>query len=657
MSENTNLKIALDNATDLLSNNNLNECIEQLEEILSVHPLNLAALSLLLDINIKQNKPENALELIKKLIKLDPNNKEYQEKLIKVYKFLNDDQAYQSALIEFHKQFPSITTTRLISNIHIENDREEESDQVIQNFFESDKTYGDLYKGIRHVKAGRLRLAEEAYKRVLKKDKNNIDALRLLGLLAFKTKDYDIAEKLFLKVLQLDSSFFLAWDNLAKLYRVQNKLLKSIPAFENLIKLDPRNFEALVSLGTVYIKLSKYHEGINLYEKSLKIKPENPRVYLSLGHALKTIGERKKSEHAYQNAIKYFPLSGEAYWSLANLKTYEFSKKEIANMELSIEQNIHPNELIQMHFALGKAYESNKQFDKSFEHYAEGNWQQRKQISYNAEDYKISIDELIDFFEKNNDIYKLKANSKLNDPIFILGLPRSGSTLIEQILASHSLIEGTQELPNILAISRDIKLINPNKGYPNNLLSLDQSSFADLGQKYIDETKWARSSKPFFIDKMPNNFVHIGLIKLILPRAKIIDARRNPMDACFSCFKQYFAKGQHFTYDLDDIARYYKDYIRLMDYWKRLFPNEIFTINYEDIINNPNDRIEDLLDFCHVDFEENCLNFHQSKRPVKTASSEQVRQPMYKSGLDYWKNYANHLETLIKHFPDSYKAS
>ena len=555
-------------------------------------------------------------------------------------------------MIEFHKQFPSITTARLISNIYIENDREEESDQVIQSFFESNKTYGDLYKGIRHVKAGRLRLAEQTYKKVLKKDKNNIDALRLLGLLAFKTKDYDIAEKLFLKVLQLDPSFFLAWDNLAKLYRVQNKLLKSIPAFENLIKLDPRNFEALVSLGTVYIKLSKYNEGINLYEKSLKIKPENPRVYLSLGHALKTIGERKKSERAYQNAIKYFPLSGEAYWSLANLKTYEFSNKEIANMESSIAKNIHPNELIQMHFALGKAYESNKQFDKSFEHYAKGNWQQRKQINYNAEDYKISIDELIDFFDKNDDLYKLKAKTKLNDPIFILGLPRSGSTLIEQILGSHSLIEGTQELPNILAISRDIKLIDPKNGYPNNILSLDQSSFTNLGRKYIDETKWARSSKPFFIDKMPNNFVHIGLIKLILPKAKIIDARRNPMDACFSCFKQYFAKGQHFTYDLDDIARYYKDYIRLMDFWKMLFPNEVFTINYEDIINNPKERIADLLEFCNVEFEDNCLNFYKSKRPVKTASSEQVRQPMYKTGVNYWKNYSNNLDVLLKHFPD-----
>jgi tetratricopeptide (TPR) repeat protein len=652
MSENTNLKLALDNAIDLFNNNNLNECIEQLEEILNIHSTNLEALEMLLDLNIKINKAEEALEIIKKLIQLDPNKKEHQEKLIKVYQFLNNEQAYQSALIDLHKNFPSIETARLISNIHIENDREEESDQVIQTFFESDKTYGDLYKGIRHAKAGRLKLAEESYKKVLKKEKNNIDALRLLGLLAFKTKDYEIAERLFLKVLKLDPSFSLAWDNLAKLYRIQNKLLKSIPAFENLIKLDPSNFEALVSLGTIYIKLSKYHEGIKLYEESLKIKPENPRVYLSLGHALKTIGERKKSEAAYQNTIKYFPSSGEAYWSLANLKTYEFSDKEIANMELSLKRNLHQNELIQMHFALGKAYESNRQFDKSFKHYMDGNWQQRKQVIYNAEDYKISIDEIINFFENNNNILDLKAEAGSDEPIFILGLPRSGSTLIEQILASHSLIEGTQELPNIMAISRDIKLIDQKNGYPDNLLKLNQSSFDELGKKYIDETKWARSSKPFFIDKMPNNFFHIGLIKLILPKAKIIDARRNPMDACFSCFKQYFAKGQHFTYDLDDIARYYKDYVRLMDFWNKLFPDEIFTIQYEQIIENPNDRISDLLEFCNVKFEDNCLNFHKSKRAVKTASSEQVRQPMYKTGINYWRNYIKNLDVLLEHFPN-----
>ncbi len=652
MSENSNLKIALNNAIDLLNNNNLNECLQQLEEILTIHPSNSEALSLALDINIKISNTEKAIEIINKLIQIDPTKISYYEKSVKIYQYLNDEKGYESALIRLHKKFPSISSARLISNLYIKNDKEEESNEVIQNFFESDKSYSDLYKGIRHVKAGRLKLAEEAYKNVIKKDKNNIDALRLLGLLAFKTKDYNIAERLFIRVLELDPTFSLAWDNLAKLFRIQNKLSKSIPAFENLIKLDPDNFEALVSLGTVYIKLSKYYEGINLYEKSLKIKPENPRVYLSLGHALKTVGEREKSETAYHNAIKYFPFSGEAYWSLANLKTYKFSQKEISNMELSINKNMHPNELIQMHFALGKAYESNNQFEKSFNHYREGNWLQRKQIKYNAEDYKISIDEIIDFFKNNNDIFKSKSSLNNDDPIFILGLPRSGSTLIEQILSSHSLIEGTQELPNIMAISRDIKLIDQNNGYPKNLLAINSSVFNDFGQKYIDETRWARSSKPFFIDKMPNNFVHIGLIKLILPNAKIIDARRNPMDSCFSCFKQYFAKGQHFTYDLDDIARYYKDYLRLMNFWNELFPGEIFTINYEDVINEPNQKITELLSFCNVEFEDSCLNFHKSKRPVKTASSEQVRQPMYKTGLDYWKNYRNNLDILINHFPD-----
>lgn len=652
MSENSNLKIALTNATNLLNNNNLNESMQQLEEILHVHPYDLKALSLLLEINIKLSDTDKAIEIINNLIQIEPYNASHYEKLIKIYQFLNDDSGYEFALIRLHKKFPSILTARLISNIYIKNDREEESDQIIQDFFESDKNYSDLYKGIRHVKAGRLKLAEETYKKVIKKDKDNIDALRLLGLLAFKTKDYDISERLFMRVLEIDPTFSLAWDNLAKLFRVQNKLSKSIPAFENLIKLDPYNFEALVSLGTIYIKLSKYHQGINLYEKSLTIKPENPRVYLSLGHALKTIGQREKSEIAYHNAIKFYPFSGEAYWSLANLKTYKFSKKEISNMKLAINKNIHPNEQIQMHFALAKALESNNQFEDSFNHYKEGNWLQRKQIKYNSEEYKLSIDDLITFFKSNKDIFKSRANIKNDDPIFILGLPRSGSTLIEQILSSHSLIDGTQELPNIMAISRDIKLIDPNNGYPNNLMDIDTSSFNDFGQKYIDETRWARSSKPFFIDKMPNNFVHIGLIKLILPNAKIIDARRNPMDACFSCFKQYFAKGQHFTYDLDDIARYYKDYLRLMDFWNELFPREIFTINYEDIINNPNKKIRELLNFCNVEFENSCLDFHKSKRPVKTASSEQVRQPMYKTGLDYWKNYRNNLDILINHFPD-----
>ena len=472
-------------------------------------------------------------------------------------------------------------------------------------------------------------------------------------MVAYRLKNYNVAEKLFINSLQLNPYFSLAWDNLAKLYRIQNKLSKSIPAFENLIKLDSNNFEALVSLGTIYTKLARYDDGIDSYKKALLINPNNARVYLSLGHVLKTLGRRDECEKAYEDAIKHFYLSGEAYWSLANLKTYMFSDDQIKNMENALQEDMHPDELIQMHFALGKAYESRKDYAASFNNYQKGNWNQRKKIDYNSENQKISTDEQIDFFTTNRDLLNKHVGHSASDPIFILGLPRAGSTLIEQILSSHSQIEGTQELPNILTTSKKIRMQNETVGYPQNILNLSNNEFIKLGKDYIEDTRWARSSKPFFIDKMPNNFFHIGLIKLILPNAKIIDARRNPLDGCFSCFKQYFAKGQHFTYDLDDIARYYKDYLRLMDFWNSLYPDAIYTAQYEHIISNPETEIKSLLKYCNVDFEDSCLEFYKSNRPVKTASSEQVRQPIYKSGLDYWKNYSDNLTILTNHFLDT----
>lgn len=650
MQESKNLKIALDNALEHINNNRLNESIEQLNEILKYNKNHIPTLDLLVKVYIKINQPTKALTINQKIIDIEPNNKFYLEQKIKFLKYLNDFNGYEKALLELNEKHPSIEIARLLSNLYLSQDDEDKSDHIIQNFFESNKNYSELYKGIRHVKAGRLRLAEDAYKNILKKDKNNIDALRLFGLLAFKLKKYDIAEQLFIKVLKLNPSFALAWDNLAKLYRIQNKLSKSIPAFKNLIKLDPNNFEALVSLGTVYIKLSKYKDGIDLYKKALVINPENARVHLSMGHALKTLGNRKECERAYQNAIKHYSLSGEAYWSLANLKTYQFDSNEIIAMENAIKNNMHQDELIQIYFALGKAYETNKNYKKSFKNYQKGNWEQRKKINYNAEEYKKYTDEIIQFFSSNKDLLKINKGYLSKEPIFILGLPRSGSTLIEQILSSHSLIEGTQELPNIMGISREIKSMDIDKKYPSNIKILNDDDFFNYGLKYINETKWTRSDKPYFIDKMPNNYIHIGLIKLILPNAKIIDARRNPMDACFSCFKQYFARGQHFTYDLDDIARYYKDYERLMDFWKSIFPDSIYTIKYEDVINDPDNGVHSLLNYLELDFEDSCLNFYKSKRPVKTASSEQVRQPIYKSGLDYWLNYENDLLTLRNHF-------
>ena len=652
MSELNSTQHAFDNAVNLLKDNNLNESIEQLHEILKVFPKHKDSIDLISDLFIKINEPKKALIYINEYLSISKNSQKHLENKHKIYLYLGEDKNAFKVLKSLHENYPSIRTARTISNYYLSNNDEEKSDLIIQSFFEKNKSYSDLYKGIRHAKAGRNKLAEESYKNVLSKDNKNVDALRLLGLLAFKNNNHDIAEKLLIRAIQLDPYFHLLWDNLAKVFRVQNKLEESKKAFENLIKLDPKNNEAFVALGTIYNKLAQYKDGINSYKKALKLNDNNARVYLSMGHALKTLGNRKECEDSYLKAIKLFPLSGEGYWSLANLKTYTFNESQIQAMKSAIKEDMHEQEKIQMMFALGKAYESKKNFKESFKFYNDGNWMQRKTVEYNAEENSKSIDLTIDFFKQNKEQLNFDSGISSKDPIFILGLPRAGSTLLEQILSSHSMIEGTEELHNIMTIGRRIRTTNDSKNYLNNLLDLNKENISSYGNMYIDETRWARKDNNFFIDKMPNNFPHIGLIKMILPNAKIIDARRNPLDGCFSCFKQYFAKGQHFTYDLDDVARYYKDYLKIMKFWNNYFPDEIHTVCYENVINNPEQEVRLMLKYLGLDFEKSCMDFHKSSRPVKTASSEQVRQPIYKSGMNYWEHYEDDLSTLVKHFPD-----
>ena len=650
MSDLNNTNYAFKNAFDLFKDNNVNEALEQLEEILKVYPKDKDSLDLIILIYIKTNKPNKAIQFVNRCISLFPDDISYLEKKYKLLTFIGDQHAAFDCLITLNKISPTIESIREISNIYIDKGEIEKSEEAIQDFFESNKSYSELYKGIRHVKAGRNKLAEEAYKKVLKKDNNNVDALRLLGLLAFKKNNYPIAEKLFIRAIQLNPTFKLLWENLAKCFRLQNKFKHAQKAFENLLKLDPNNLEAMGALGTIHIRLSNFDEGIQIYQNLLKQNNKNPRVHLSLGHAQKTVGNRSESEQSYINAIKNFPLCGEAYWSLANLKTYKFSYKQIKSMESALKENIHDLEKIQMLFALGKAHESNKNFDVSFKYYEEGNWLHRKTLDYNAQENSDSINKTIKFFNKNTNKLNFDAGNKTKDPIFILGLPRAGSTLIEQILSSHSVIEGTQEHHNIMTIGRKIRSINNTDNYTDSLFDLKDEDIHKYGNKYINETMWSRKEKNFFIDKMPNNFPYIGLIKMILPNAKIIDARRNPLDGCLSCFKQFFAKGQHFTYDLDDIARYYKDYEKIMLFWNTIFPDSIYKIVYEDVIENPESEVKKLLNYLELDFEESCMDFYKSKRPVKTASSEQVRQPIYKSGVNYWKNYDSNLTVLKKHF-------
>ena len=647
MSKNNSVEIAYQNAKDLIDKKDYIQASEQLNEILKVFPNELNSIYLLIDCYIKLNNPIKALEFTHSALNIKNDDKKLLQLEIRLNEYLERDSESIHLLKIFIDKFSDLGALKHLSNLLVKQDKSDEADELIKNFFENNEDYGLLYKGVRHLHASRYRKAEDAFKKVLIEDENNIDALRFMGILAFKSGNHDIAEAMLTKALKLDPTYSLVWANLAQVFSVTGQLDKAKKSFKNILNMEPKNGLIWAEYGTVLTKLANYEEGRDAYLKALEFKPDSPRVHLSLGHVYKTMGEIDNSIDSYKNTILQNNLSGEAYWSLANLKTYSFSENEIKDMEDTLKGDMSDIERSQMHFALGKAYEVKKDFDKSFKNYYEGNKVKKGLIKYSSDDTTDNTKRILNFFNKEN-IQKLaKSSTGDRDPIFVLGMPRSGSTLIDQIISSHSKVDGTQELPNIIKIAAELNS-NNQKNYPEVLEELDESKLSNLGKDYISETAWARDSAPFFIDKMPNNFIHIGLIKTILPNAKIIDTRRDPMDTCFSCFKQFFARGQLFTYSLEDLGNYYTDYIRAMNHWQNVYGKDIYTVHYDNVINKTEETIRELIDYCELPFEKECLEFYNSSRPVKTPSAEQVRQPIYKSGLNYWKNYEKHLLPLKK---------
>ena len=647
MSKNNSVEIAYQNAKDLIDKKDYIQASEQLNEILKVFPNELNSIYLLIDCYIKLNNPIKALEFTHSALNIKNDDKKLLQLEIRLNEYLERDSESIHLLKIFIDKFSDLGALKHLSNLLVRQDKSDEADELIKNFFENNQDYGLLYKGVRHLHASRYRKAEDAFKKVLIEDENNIDALRFMGILAFKSGNHDIAEAMLTKALKLDPTYSLVWANLAQVFSVTGQLDKAKKSFKNILNMEPKNGLIWAEYGTVLTKLANYEEGRDAYLKALEFKPDSPRVHLSLGHVYKTMGEIDNSIDSYKNTILQNNLSGEAYWSLANLKTYSFSENEIIDMEKTLKKDMSDIERSQMHFALGKAYEVKKDFDKSFKNYYEGNKVKKGLIKYSSDDTTDNTKRILNFFNKEN-IQKLaKSSTGDRDPIFVLGMPRSGSTLVDQIISSHSKVDGTQELPNIIKIAAELNS-NNQKNYPEVLKELDESKLSNLGKDYISETAWARDSAPFFIDKMPNNFIHIGLIKTILPNAKIIDTRRDPMDTCFSCFKQFFARGQLFTYSLEDLGNYYTDYIRAMNHWHNVYGKDIYTVHYDNVINETEETIRELIDYCELPFEKECLEFYNSSRPVKTPSAEQVRQPIYKSGLNYWKNYEKHLLPLKK---------
>ena len=647
MSNKNSLEIAYQNATDLIHKKEYLQAISQLNEILKIFPNELNSIYLLIDCFIKINKPLEALEYTQKALSFKNDDKKLLLLEIRLNEFLERDSEAVFLLKGFVNKFSDFTALKQLSNLLVKQDKVDEADDAVKKFFENNEDYGLLYKGVRHLHASRYRKAEDAFKKILIEDENNIDALRFMGILAFKSGNHDIAEAMLTKALKLDPTYSLVWANLAQVFSVPGQLDKAKKSFKNILNMEPKNGLIWAEYGTVLTKLANYREGRDAYLKALEFKPDSPRVHLSLGHVYKTMGEIDNSIDSYKSTILQNNLSGEAYWSLANLKTYSFSENEIRDMEETLNGDMSDIERSQMHFALGKAYEVKKDFDRSFKNYYEGNKVKKGLIKYSSDDTTDNTKRILNFFNQENIHDLSRSSTKDQDPIFVLGMPRSGSTLVDQIISSHSKVDGTQELPNIIKIAAELNT-NSQNTYPEALKELDGTKLSDLGKSYITETAWARESAPFFIDKMPNNFIHIGLIKTILPNAKIIDTRRDPMDTCFSCFKQFFARGQLFTYSLEDLGNYYTDYIRAMNHWHNIYGKDIYTVHYDNVINKTEETIRELIDYCELPFEKECLEFYNSSRPVKTPSAEQVRQPIYKSGLNYWKNYEKHLLPLKK---------
>jgi len=495
---------------------------------------------------------------------------------------------------------------------------------------------------------GKLIKAEQLCRQFMQQNPQHIEGMRLLADIAIKHGVLEDAEFLLESAVAFDPGHQRARIDYVQALSKRQRYQQASDEAKALLEASPENpqFQSLYAIQSM--QLGDYQTALDLFDSILERIPHDPVTHVSKGHALKTGGKTAEAVSSYQAAIDAQPMHCDAWYSLANLKTYRFDDDQIRTM-LELDKNPHlaGQDRVYLQFALGKAFEDKNAFDKSFFHYSKGNDIKRTQVQYRADGTSRECEEQI--AACTPETFKQVSGHDAPDPIFIVGLPRAGSTLLEQILSSHSQIDGTLELPNVLSISGKLRRLGQREGnnrYPEILNHLTPETLRELGEEYIRDTQIHRLGAPFFIDKMPNNFRHIGLIRLMLPNAKIIDARRDPMACCFSGFKQLFAEGQLFSYSLDDIGRYYKDYVKLMAHWDEVIPGYVLRVQHEDVVANLETQVTRMLDFCGVPFEESCLEFHKTERNVRTPSSEQVRQPIFSTALEQWKNYEPWLEPL-----------
>jgi tetratricopeptide (TPR) repeat protein len=497
----------------------------------------------------------------------------------------------------------------------------------------------------------RIPEAETLLREKLKQRPTDVAAIRMLAEVAARLGRGQDAENLLARCLELAPSFHAARQNYALLLHRSNKPEQALVQIESLLQAEPANPGYRNLKAVVLCRVGDYEPAIALYADLLAENPRHAKVWMSYGHALKTAGHQQRAIEAYRTSLGVEPGFGEVWWSLANLKTVRFSADDLATMLSQLQRDdLSDDDRQHLEFAVGKALEDLGEYEASFQHYQRGNDLRRATVHYSADDTSARVARIKHGYTRDFFAKRAGWGTDAGDPIFIVGLPRAGSTLLEQILSSHSAVEGTMELPEVTSITRTLRSqgdASQAMPYHDVVEGLDANALRALGEQYLQHTRIQRKTDaPLFIDKMPNNFLHIGLIHLMLPNAKIIDARRHPLACGFSGYKQLFARGQGFTYGLDDIGRYYRDYVELMAHFDAVLPGRIHRVIYEHMVDDTEAEVRRLLDYCGLPFEDGCLRFFENARPVRTASSEQVRKPIYRDGVDHWQHYAPWLGPL-----------
>ena len=487
----------------------------------------------------------------------------------------------------------------------------------------------------------RLDVAERILKPHLKEDPFDVRAIRMLAELAARIGRLNDSETLLRRAVEIAPNFTPARTNLAMVLGRLGRPAEALELLDDIFAAEPDDIGNLNLKAATLSRLGNFEEAITFYETVLQRSPLQPRVWLTYGHILKTIGRTEEGIAAFRKAIELRPWLGETWWSLANLKTVRFSEDDIATMQQTLkDSDLKDDDRFHLEFALGKALHDAGRNDEAFDHYAKGNALRRRYHPYRAGRLTRVVDRIIRVFGEQ--LLATEGGDPSADPIFVVGMPRAGSTLVEQILSSHSLVEGTSELPDIPAIAGELGQ------YPTDAAGATPEQRQAAGAEYIKRSAiQRRTHRPYFVDKLPNNWMFAPFIHFILPNAKIVDARRHPLSCCFANFRQHFARGQDFTYDLTDLGKYYSNYVRLMAHVDVVMPGRVHRVIYERMVDDTETEVRALLDYCELEFEASCLEFYKTERAVRTPSSEQVRRPIYREATEEWRPYEPFLQPLV----------